>query len=159
MRCEDYRRLLTNGPGPGTGVGPAAEARRHAAACPGCAAFAADLAELERRAGALPRPALPAALDARTRRTIRAAFDAEARRAPLPRGMALALAVLTAMTVVIVFPVIWSGEIADPLTFRSATAIALLLQNGVMLFVAPILFRRFGTRPDPSPERTLGELK
>jgi hypothetical protein len=159
MRCEDHQRILMNGGGSEPGGGPAAAAREHARTCPTCAAYAVDLATLEKRARALRRPAVPPTLDARTRRAIRKAFDAEARRTPLPRGMAIALAVLTAMTVVVVFPVIWSGEIADPLTFRSATAIALLLQNGVMLFVAPILFRRFGTRPDPSPERTLGELK
>ena len=153
MRCEDRQRLLTEDSEAG------AAAREHAAACPACASHAAEMAALETRARALPRPAVPAALDARTRRAIREALDAEARRVRLPRLMVLVLAVLTALTVVVVFPVIWNGEISDPLTFRSAAAIALLLQNGVMLFLAPILFRRFGSRPDPSPERTLGDLR
>jgi anti-sigma factor RsiW len=143
MRCEDIQRILTNGLGDGA-VG--AEARRHLASCPECAAFAADLAGIRDHIRAFPRPALPAALDARTRRAIGAALSSAARVAPLPKGMGAVLAALTALTVLAVFPLMWGGEIAEPLSFRTAAAIALLLQNGVMLLIAPILFRKFGTR-------------
>ena len=159
MRCENIRRILTDGPDSGDGLGaPQAEVRRHLADCPDCAAFAADLAELGRRARGLPCPALPDALDIRTHGAIRAALAAESLRRPLPRGMVAVLAILTALTVVVVFPTIWGGEIAEPLTFRSAAAIALLLQNGVMLLIAPILFRRFGARALPRRIDTLGGL-
>jgi anti-sigma factor RsiW len=146
MRCKDIQRILTAGLDDGTGGVPGAEARRHLAACPECVAFAADLARIRDRVRTLPKPDLPAALDARTRRTIEAALSPAARPQPLPKGIGAVLAALTALTVLVVFPLVWTGEIAEPLTFRTAAAIALLLQNGVMLLVAPILFRKFGAR-------------
>lgn len=149
MRCKNIRRILTDELDAGTGGGPDAEARRHISTCPECAAAAADLAGIRDRVRALPRPDLPAALDARTRRAIEAALSPAARPQPLPKGMGVVLAALTALTVLVVFPLVWGGEIAEPLTFRSAAAIALLLQNGVMLLIAPILFRRFGARTAP----------
>ena len=61
-----------------------------------------------------------------------------------------ALAVLTALTVVVVYPIFSEPEIVEPLSFRTAAIIALLLQNGMMLFFAPVLFRKFKRLPGAS---------
>jgi hypothetical protein len=61
-----------------------------------------------------------------------------------------ALAILTALTAVVVYPIFAAPEIVEPLSFRTAAMIALLLQNGMMLFFAPILLRKFKKLPGAS---------
>ncbi len=147
MRCQDVERILAEGADTRAGGGAAADLDRHLAACPACAAFQADLAKVRSHFQSGTQPVLPAALDARTRAAWRAELAGPPRPTPLPRWLGAALGVLTAMTVVVVYPIFAGPEIVEPLSFRTAASIALLLQNGVMLFFAPILFRKFKTRP------------
>ena len=147
MRCQDIERILTEGAD--TRSGAAGDLERHLAACPDCAAFQADLARIRGHFGSEASPVLPPALDARTRAAWRAELLSP-RSAPLPRGLRAALAILTALTAVVVYPIFAAPEIVEPLSFRTAAMIALLLQNGMMLFFAPILLRKFKKLPGAS---------
>lgn len=161
MRCQDIERILTEGADTRTGGGAAGDLERHLAACPDCAAFQADLARIRGHfRGGMP-PVLPPALDIRTRAAWRAKLashvaatrtdeDVAPRPVPLPRWLWAALAVLTALTAVIVYPIFAEPEIVEPLSFRTAAIAALLLQNGMMLLFAPILLRKFNRLPGGS---------
>lgn len=149
MRCQDIERILIEGTSPPIGGPNVGDLEGHLAACPSCAAFQADLGKIRNHhRGPIP-PVLPPALDARTKAAWRAELLAP-RPAPLPGWLIAALSVLTALTAIIVYPIFAAPEIVEPLSFPTAARIALLLQNGMMLFVAPILFRKFKRQPGPS---------
>lgn len=146
MRCQDIERILTDGAETRNLSGAADDLERHLAACPGCAAFQADLARIRGHFRTERPPVLPPALDAGTRAAWREEL-ASPRPAPLPRWLGAALGVLTALTAIVVYPIFASPEIVEPLSFRTAATIALLLQNGMMLLFAPILLRKFKKLP------------
>jgi hypothetical protein len=144
MRCQDIERILIEGVGDAAG-----DLERHLASCPACAAFQADLARIRGHFRVGMPPVLPPALDARTKAAWRSDLMAP-RPAPLPRWLWAALAVLTALTAVIVYPIFADPEIFELLSFRTAAGIALLMQNGLMLFFAPILLRTLKRLPGAS---------
>jgi len=148
MRCNHIQRLIIS---EGEGRLSATDRTRveeHTAQCGECARFRRDLETIRRGVAEMPQPQLSRLLAEETERCCREAarsgsagtipLPARWRRFPIPRLIWAAIPVLLILTVS--FMAFGLNDLLNQSVSLSAAAfIALLLQNGVMLVLAPIL--------------------
>ena len=155
MKCQDAQRLMLDGLEGMTDKEFVSALEDHLRRCPRCVRFRSDYEGIRRslKGRALPKP--PLDLVERTMVLCLAELDAsesnqetgriEIRAADPPRFIWAAFALLTALTLIFVVPRIEDINLNETLTFETALTFALLGQNAVMLFFAPVLIRRFGS--------------
>lgn len=146
--CRAVERLLVADEANGLGAAERGFVEDHLRGCAACRAFAADRALIRREIAFGPWPALPAALDLRTRRAVRAG-SAAAEPAPVPAWVLVALAVLTIVTgtwlAVSLADVTSETKLTD-MSLAGVAAVIVIAQNALMLFFAPVVLRTFRTR-------------
>jgi len=154
MRCRGFEKLIVEAGG--ADLEPEHEMRLadHLRVCAACARFRDDIAKI------LDSPEcgeLPADLDRRTKEACLALFDkpitkpAEVRRAPgraLPIWLKAGLALLVILTTAWVVPLFDLPDAGQEVPWEAGAAILILIQNGLALFLSPVLFRRRLVAPD-----------
>lgn len=144
MRCQDAERLMLET----TENEGAPEARlaleTHLESCPDCAAFRDFRAKLRSASKEAPRPQLDPGLVENTRALCLSelARTSARRSAAVPWSIWAAFGILTVITLGFFIPQILDFFSSKEFTPALGLLLGILLQNAVMLFVAPVVMRR-----------------
>jgi hypothetical protein len=163
MRCRGFEKLIVEALG--QDLPPEDEMRLadHLRVCAACARFRADIAKIMDSGEAVR---LPADLDRRTKEAWLASFKrpvitaAEARSAPgraVPMWLNIVLVLLAFLTTAWVVPLFDLSATGEKVPWEAGAAVLILIQNGLALFLSPVLLRRAaarGRRGSLSPTKT-----
>ena len=147
LSCRDIERLMLAGEDGELAAGERRLVEEHLEGCRLCRSFAADRDLIREEIAAVAWPALPDALDRRTRRALRQS-EPEA-RAAVPAWLLVAVAVVTIITG------IWlAASLADvtpdmtlaDLPLTGLAAVFIIIQNALTLLFAPVVLRTFRAR-------------
>lgn len=158
MKCRDYQMLLIDDHQERIPEREIQELVQHIEICRECEAFRKQLDRLRQALEKNPVPGLPAEIDRMTRQRCLAELSRSEpvlRNEGIPRLLVGALLALFAVTLVLIFPVLGTISLEDSFTLAEVMAMVLILQNAVMLLLAPLLIRRYGT----DPQRSILEVK
>jgi hypothetical protein len=125
--------------------------QEHISQCETCARLEIHLILLRDGIAGMDPPRLSHELDQKTRMLCQSRLNAE-KTAPhknaspsahaTPKTIWAVLIGLTALSSIWIVPALKDFQIGDPLTFKTGTALAFLLQNSLMLFFTPLLLRQ-----------------
>ncbi len=151
MRCKHVQQLIIDATDRPLTNEEQTGMEEHILQCGGCARFQSTFASLRQGISVLPCPAPSAALDRDTRDLCRGARLASLYFTTDPalskwQALAIPIFIWAALPVLIILTaLLMAGGLQDFLnenvSFLSASFLALLLQNAVMLVFAPILIR------------------
>jgi anti-sigma factor RsiW len=153
MQCKDIERLIIISSEEELSPEVSKVIEQHLERCAQCARLRDDLEKIRLGITTMPKPLLPPDLAQKTRQRCLDEIrlqPAHAKRVfsrirsnPVPIHVWAALVPLIIFTVLLVAPVIKEIRLDESLTFESAAALTLLIQNAAMLFFAPILIRKY----------------
>jgi hypothetical protein len=146
--CRDVERLVIAGEDRRLSAGDRDLAADHLRACARCRAFAEDRRAMREEAGALRWPAPPQALVRETRRLMLES-GAETRPTALPAWVLVTLALVAVATgiwlAVSLAGVTPETNLAD-LPVAGLAALFIIVQNALMLLLAPVVLRKVRAR-------------
>ncbi len=152
MRCKDIEHLIIESSDEDLSLEELSTIEKHIARCALCARFQDDLEKIRMGVKTIPQPILPPDLAQNTRRRCQAEISRRpaaakkiARLIPsdsVPKYVWAALLPLILLTVLVIAPTLKEIRLDQTLTFASAAALTIIIQNAVMLLFAPILIRR-----------------
>lgn len=153
MQCKDIERLIIVSSKEELSPEESQAVEQHLEHCAHCARLRDDLEKIRLGITTMPKPVLPPDLAQKTRQrcldemrlqpaSAKKVFS-RIRSYPIPIYVWAAFVLLIIFTVLLVAPVIKEIRLDESLTFESAAALTLLIQNAAMLFFAPILIRRY----------------
>jgi hypothetical protein len=153
MQCKDIERLIITSSKEELSSEESKIMEQHFEHCAHCARLRDELEKIRLGITTMPQPVLPPDLAQKTRQRCLDEMrlqPAQAKRVfsrirsyPIPKYVWAALIPLVILTVLLVAPVIKEIRLDESLTFESAAALTLLIQNAAMLFFAPILIRKY----------------
>ncbi|MQY60434.1 hypothetical protein GH153_01150 [bacterium] len=152
MRCKDIERLIIDSSDKDLSQEELGAIEKHVARCALCARFRDDLEKIRMGVKTIPQPVLPPDLAQKTRLRCQAEIGRRPAPAtkiarlipsdPIPKYVWAALLPLILLTVFVLAPTLKEIRLDQTLTFASAAALTIIIQNAVMLLFAPILIRR-----------------
>ncbi len=152
MRCKDIERLIIDSSDKDLSLEELSTIEKHIAHCALCACFRDDLEKIRMGVKTIPQPVLPPGLAQKTRLRCQAEMNRGPAAAskiaklipsdPIPKYVWAALLPLILLTVFVLAPTLKEIRLDQTLTFTSAAALTIIIQNAVMLLFAPILIRR-----------------
>jgi len=152
MRCKDIERLIIESSDEDLSLEELSAIEKHIARCALCAHFRDDLEKIRMGVKTMPQPVLPPGLAQKTRRTCQAEISRRPAAAskiaklipsdPIPKYVWAALLPLILLTVLVLAPTLKEIRLDQTLTFASAAALTMIIQNAVTLLFAQILIRR-----------------
>jgi anti-sigma factor RsiW len=156
MQCKDIERLIIVSSKEELSPEESKLMEQHLEHCIHCARLRDELEKIRLGITTMPKPVLPPDLAQKARQrcldemrlqpaTAKRVFS-RIRSHPIPKYVWAALVPLTVFTVLLVAPAIQEIRLDESLTFESAAALTLLIQNAGMLFFAPILIRRYRSK-------------
>ncbi len=153
MQCKDIERLIIVSSEEELSSEESKIMEQHLEHCAQCARLRDELEKIRLGITTMSKPVLPPDLAQKTRQRCldEIRFKPESakrvfsriRSYPIPKYVWAALVPITVFTVLLVGPLIKEIRLDESLTFESAAALTLLIQNAGMLFFAPILIRRY----------------
>lgn len=145
MRCRDVERLIIEGEDRELSREERSFVAGHLRGCVRCRGFEADRAVIRDEIAAVRWPALPDTLVRRTRRMVLESGPG-ARPAAVPGWVLIAMAVVTVVTglwlAVSLADVTPDMTLAD-LPIAGLAAVFIIVQNALMLLLAPVVLRTF----------------
>jgi len=158
MQCKDIERLIIVSSEEELSPEELKVIEQHLEHCAHCARLRDELEKIRLGITTMPKSVLPPDLAQKTRQRCldeirlqpapaKRVFS-QIRSYPVPKYVWAALIPLVIMTVLLIVPVIKEIRLDESLTFESAAALTLLIQNAGMLFFAPILIRRYRSKRD-----------
>jgi anti-sigma factor RsiW len=152
MRCKDIERLIIESSDEDLSLEELSAIEKHIARCALCAHFQDDLEKIRMGVKTMPQPILPPDLAQKTRLRCQAEISRQPAAAskiaklipsdPIPKYVWAALLPLILLTVLVLAPTLKEIRLDQTLTFASAAALTIIIQNAVTLLFAPILIRR-----------------
>ncbi len=152
MRCKDIERLIIDSSDEDLSQEELSAIEKHVARCTLCTRFQDDFEKIRMDVKTIPQPVLPPDLAQKTRRRCQAEISQQHAAAskiaklissdPIPKYVWAALLPLIILTVFALAPTLKEIRLDQTLTFASAAALTIIIQNAVMLLFAPILIRR-----------------
>ena len=152
MRCKDIERLIIDSSDKDLSQEELSAIEKHVARCALCARFQDDLEKIRMGVKTMPQPVLPPDLAQKTRLRCQAEISRRPAAAtktaklipfdPIPKYVWAVLLPLILLTVFVLAPTLKEIRLDQTLTFASAAALTIIIQNAVMLLFAPILIRR-----------------
>jgi hypothetical protein len=156
MQCKDIERLIIVSSEEELTPEVLKITEQHLERCAQCACLRDDLEKIRLGITTMPKPLLPPDLAQKTRQRCLDEIrlqPAPAKRVfsrirsyPIPKYVWAALIPLIILTLLLIAPAIKEIRLDESLTFESAAALTLLIQNAAMLFFAPILIRRYRSK-------------
>ncbi len=156
MQCKDIERLIIVSSAEEQSPEESKAVKQHLEHCAHCAQLRDELEKIRLGITTMPKPVLQPDLAQKTRQRCLDEMrlqPAPAKRVfsrirsyPIPKYVWAALIPLIILTVLLIAPVIKEIRLDESLTFESAAALTLLIQNAAMLFFAPILIRRYRSK-------------
>lgn len=132
-----------------------AEVEEHVERCVRCASLKSDLGKIRVYLKRMPQPVLSSELAARTQSMCQAELGSrplskprtDAQNLPwrLPKLIWAALFSLIVMTSILVLVLLKEFDLKLPLTPQTVVVLTLMVQNAGMLFLSPILIRKFSS--------------
>jgi anti-sigma factor RsiW len=156
MQCKNIERLIIVSSEEELSPEESKAVEQHLEDCAHCARLRDDLEKIRLGITTMPKPLLPPDLAQKTRQ--RCLDEIKLQPAPSKRVFSrirsyavpiyvwAAFIPLVILTVLLIAPIIKEIRLEEPLTFESAAALTLLVQNAAMLFFAPILIRRYRSK-------------
>lgn len=150
MRCKDFKRLMIECSPEQYSRDKLRMIEQHSNSCIECARFQEDLGMLRRYLSTKTAPAPPDQLNHQTRSlcftalqepTKEQVLPAASPSVRIPRYVWAALSLLIVLTGIFIFP--FFKELTLSPSFHSLMTLTLMIQNGVMLCLAPILLRKY----------------
>jgi anti-sigma factor RsiW len=158
MQCKDIERLIIVSSEEELSPEESKAVEQHLEHCAHCARLRDDLEKIRLGITTMPKPLLPPDLAQKTRQrcldeirlqpALAKRVFSRIRSYPIPKYVWASLVPLIIFTVLLIAPVIKEIRLEESLTFESAAALALLIQNAAMLFFAPILIRRYRSKKE-----------
>lgn len=155
MKCKDIERLIMDFKEEELSAEELADVEEHVERCAQCARLKGDLGKIRVYLKRMPRPVLSSELAARTQSVCRAELgsrrlskprtDAQNHTWPIPKLIWAALFSLTVMTSILVLVLLKDFDLKLPLSPQTVVVLTLMVQNAGMLFLAPILIRKFSS--------------
>jgi hypothetical protein len=152
MRCKDIELLIIDSSDGNLSLEELSAIERHVSHCALCARFQDELEKIRMGVKTIPQPILPPDLAQKTRLRCQAEISQQPATAtknaklipsdPIPKYVWAALLPLILLTVFALAPTLKEIRLDQTLTFASAAALTIIIQNAVMLLFAPILIRR-----------------
>ncbi len=153
MQCKDIERLILISSEEELSPEESKIIKQHLEDCALCASLRDDLEKIRLGITTMPKPVLPPDLAQKTRQRCLAEIRLQAATAKrvfsrirsyaVPIYVWAAFIPLVILTVLLIAPVIKEIRLGESLSFESAAALTLLIQNAAMLFFTPILIRRY----------------
>lgn len=148
MKCRGFERLIVEAAGGEPKPEDEMRLQDHLRRCASCARFRDDMTKILESAETVE---LPADLDRRTKDLClallaRPAVKAESAQSAPGRAVPVWLKAVLVLTVILttawVLPLFDLPETAEKVPWEAGAAILILIQNGLALFLAPLLLRR-----------------
>lgn len=156
MQCKDIERLIIVSSEEELSPEESKLMEQHLGHCTHCARLRDELEKIRLGITTMPKPVLPPDLAQKARQRCLDEMrlrSASAKRVfsrirpyPIPKYVWAALAPLIIFTVLLIAPAINDIQLDESLTFKSAAALAVIIQNAGMLFFAPILIHRYRSK-------------
>ena len=153
MRCKDIQRWLIDLPEEPLDEDRLSQVEEHVAQCAECVRFEDDLKKIR---VVIKKAETPAPAESLFRRTqlvcheaLKTSDSAESgflnriKATSIPAYIWLAFTILIVLTVIVILPLLKELATDDPLSSQAVVTLSLMIQNGVMLFLAPIVFRKY----------------
>jgi hypothetical protein len=139
MRCKDIERLIIDSSDEALSLEKLSAIEAHIAHCALCARFQDDLEKIRIGVKAMPQPALSPDLAQKTRVRCHAEISQKPMAASKIARLIPSYPIPKYVWAVLLFTEIrWDQS----LTFTSVVALSIIIQNALMLLLAPILIRR-----------------
>ena len=152
MRCKDIERLIIESSDEDLSLEELSTIEKHVARCALRARFQDELEKIRRGVKTIPQPILPPDLAQKTLHRCQTEISQQPATAtkiaklipsaPIPKYVWAVLLPLILLTVFVLAPTLKEIRLDQTLTFASAAALTIIIQNAVMLLFAPILIRR-----------------
>lgn len=155
MRCKNIKRLIIDASERSLGHEEKNILNKHLASCETCARFQKEYKNIRLSLQSSPTPALPHELESSTLSACQEWLKVNiipgrakpiSSKAALPRMVWTALFLLTTLTIIILVPLLKEFQLDQSISVPTAVALTLILQNAVMLFFVPLIFRRARSR-------------
>lgn len=152
MECEDYEKLIIDSEGIRLSDAENTNLEAHLQECPRCSRFREELMRLHTFFSTGGTPALPQELDRRTRSLCHTRLQslrftaARASKTPIPGLVWTALYAIILITGFLALPYVKELRGDGPLSYQTLAALAIVIQNGIMLLLSPVLINRFRSK-------------
>jgi anti-sigma factor RsiW len=153
MKCKDIERLIIDFKEEELSAEELSAVKEHVERCARCASLRNDLGKIRVYLKRMSRPVLSAELAAGTRSICqaelgsrplsRARMNARNHLKSIPKLIWAALFSLTVLTSVLVLVLLKDFDLKLPLSPQAVVVLTLMVQNAWMLFLAPIVIRKF----------------
>ena len=153
MRCKDIEHLIIESSERKLIKQEQLTIDQHVLHCASCKSFMEELEKIHCSIEAVPLPSLSNKLESETREMCHAEIRAQQEMAlaqirqtrftTIPKYIWAALFTLIILTLILFVPSIKDFKLGESLSFEIAVILMIIIQNGIMLFFAPILFRKF----------------
>lgn len=156
MRCKDIKKCLIDRWPQQMSELDSQMLAEHVSQCPSCFKFQQELQLMRQSLETLERPLLPLSLDQKTKKRcceLLACAGLEKKLSPVPFGWLKvpkiiwgAFLFITVFTLVLIAPFFEELSTNGSLSTRTIYTIIIILQNAVMLILAPLLLQRYGKK-------------
>jgi predicted anti-sigma-YlaC factor YlaD len=153
MQCLEVENILIDGiPEQSTAI--RVQVRAHLEHCPQCRRLSEDLHKLHHKARSLAAISAPEAMAGsvfkRCRSQLRLGIQPFPARVPI--WILTCAGLLFVLTVLWAYPVLKNLVARENVSYSTALAITLLVQNMIMLLCAPLIIQKFRDRAQRSPD-------
>lgn len=153
MRCKDIERLIIDSSERDLNQGELSAMKQHFTQCAECVCFQKDFKNMRISLKKMSTLIPPDELERRTRVLCQDELNSrlasekqlvsQTRPSPVPWLIWAALVSLIVLTAFLLVSLFKNIGLNQPLSFESAFVLAVMLQNAVMLFFAPVIIRKY----------------
>ncbi|HDT11928.1 MAG TPA: hypothetical protein ENN58_04240 [bacterium] len=152
MQCKKFEYLIIESSERDLTDGEQLRLQEHCSQCNDCAHFKESLEEIRFSLKHTAPPSLSSDLDKKTKHLFMLEIDRKKFspgkeeipfRPPVPIYIWAAVALLTLLTSLLLFPELMTLNSDQPISLRTIALLTVILQNTVMLFFTPLIIRRY----------------
>ncbi len=156
MKCKEIQRWLIDLAEESLDEDRLPQVEEHMAQCAECACFEDDLEKIRVAVNKSRTPAPAEDLFRQTRlichEVLKTSDSAESgflnriKATSIPAHIWLAFAILLVLTVIVILALLKELATDDPLSLQAVVTLSLMIQNAVMLFLAPLVLQKYRRR-------------
>jgi len=155
MKCEEYEYLIIESSERDLTDEEQQKLKKHFSQCENCSQFKKNIEEICLSLKRSVPPPLPVNLDKKTKHLCADEINRKKRlfrreqkpfRVPVPRFIWVVFIILIILTSLLLFPELKNVNSDQPLSLWTILMLTVILQNAVMLFLSPVIIRRYKTK-------------